>query len=58
MQRFAYLSLAVLLLSAAFISGCSSSTMATGTPAGTYNVTVTATSGSYSQSTTVPVVVQ
>jgi Abnormal spindle-like microcephaly-assoc'd, ASPM-SPD-2-Hydin len=57
MQRFAYLPLALLLLSAAIISGCSS-TMATGTAAGNYNVTVTATSGSYSQSTPVPVVVK
>jgi hypothetical protein len=57
MQRFAYLPLALLLLSAAIISGCSS-TMATGTAAGNYNVTVAATSGSYSQSTPVPVVVK
>ena len=56
MQRFAYLPLALLLLSAAIISGCSS--MATGTAAGNYNVTVAATSGSYSQSTPVPVVVK
>jgi hypothetical protein len=56
MQRFAYMPLAVLLLSAAIITGCTK--MATGTAAGTYNVTVTATSGSYSQTTQVAVVVK
>jgi hypothetical protein len=56
MQRFAYLSLAMLLLSAAIITGCT--TAKTGTPAGTYNVNVTATSGSYTQSTQVTVVVK
>jgi hypothetical protein len=56
MQRIAYLPLAVLLLSAAIITGCTKA--ATGTPAGSYNVTVTATSGSYSQSTTVAITVK
>jgi hypothetical protein len=56
MQRFAYLPLAVLLLSAAIITGCA--TGPTGTPAGTYNVTVTATAGSLSHSTTVAITVQ
>jgi hypothetical protein len=56
LQRFAYLPLAVLLLSAAIITGCT--TAATGTPAGNYNVKVTATSGSYVQSTTVTVTVK
>ena len=55
MQRFAYLPLAVLLLSAAIITGCAT---ASGTPAGSYTVTITATSGSYTQTATVPVTVQ
>jgi hypothetical protein len=56
MQRFAYLPLAVLLLSAAIITGCTSAP--TGTPAGSYTVTVKATSGSYSQSTPVAITVR
>ena len=56
MQRLAYLPLAVLLLSAAIITGCTSGP--SGTAAGNYNVTVTATSGSLSHSTTVAVTVQ
>jgi hypothetical protein len=56
MQRLAFLPLAVLLLSAAIITGCTKA--ATGTPAGSYNVTVTATAGTYSQTLTVPVTVQ
>ena len=56
MQRFAYLPLAVLLLSAAIITGCTSGP--TGTPAGSYNVTVTATSGTLSHNTTVAITVQ
>jgi hypothetical protein len=56
MQRFSYLPLAVLLLSAAIITGCT--TAATGTPAGPYTVTVKATSGNYSQTTTVAITVQ
>jgi hypothetical protein len=55
-QRLAYLPLAVLLLSAAIITGCA--TGASGTTAGTYSVGVTATSGSLSHSTTIPVTVQ
>jgi hypothetical protein len=55
-QRVAYLPLAVLLLGAAIITGCT--TTKTGTPAGTYNVSVTATSGSYTQSTQVAIVVK
>ena len=55
-QKFAYLPLAVLLLSAAIITGCT--TGATGTPAGNYTVKVTATSGSLSHSTTVAITVQ
>jgi predicted small secreted protein len=55
MQRFAYLPIAVLLLSAAIVTGCAT---ASGTPAGSYTVTITATSGSYSQTTSVPVTVQ
>jgi hypothetical protein len=46
-----------LLLSAAVITGCATSS-ASGTPAGNYNVTVTATSGSLSHSTTVVVTIQ
>jgi len=56
LQKFAYLPLAVLLLSAAIITGCS--TAPTGTPAGSYTVNVKATSGSYSQSTPVAIVVK
>jgi hypothetical protein len=56
MQRFAYLPLAVLLLSAAIITGCATGNP--GTPAGSYNVMVTATSGSLSHTTTVSVTVQ
>ena len=55
-QRFAYLPLAVLLLSAAIITGCAAA--ATGTPAGNYTVTVKATSGSYSQSMPVAITVR
>ncbi|MGA7796134.1 MAG: choice-of-anchor D domain-containing protein, partial [Candidatus Acidiferrales bacterium] len=56
MQKFAYLPLAVLLLSAAIITGCT--TAPTGTPAGNYTVNVKATSGSYSQSTPVSITVK
>jgi len=56
MQRFSYLPLAVLLLSAAIITGCAAA--ATGTPAGNYTVTVRATSGSYSQSMPVTITVR
>lgn len=57
-QRLAYLPLAVLLLSAAIVTGCTSGSTATGTPAGTYNVTVTATSGAVVRTTTISVTVQ
>jgi hypothetical protein len=56
LQRLAYLPLALLLLSAAIITGCATGT--SGTTAGTYNVAVTATSGSLSHSATIPVTVQ
>jgi len=60
-QRFASLrilgALTVLLASAGLIAGCGSSGMAP-TPAGTSNVTITATSGSITQSTVVALTVQ
>jgi len=54
-RRLAFMPLAVLLLGAAILTGCAK---AGGTPAGTYTVTVTATSGSLSHSTTVSLTVQ
>jgi len=47
--------LALLLVSAAILTGCAKSG---GTPSGNYTVTITATSGSLSHSTTVTVTVQ
>ena len=54
--------LALLLVSAGYLSGCAGGfpelSKNTGTPAGTYTITVTATSGSDVHSTTVTLIVQ
>jgi hypothetical protein len=54
-RRLAFMPLALLLVSAAILTGCAKSG---GTPSGNYTVTITATSGSLSHSTTVTVTVQ
>jgi len=53
-----FLVLATLVLLQPGCSGSSSSTTTTGTPAGTYTVVISATSGTFSQTTSVPLVVQ
>jgi hypothetical protein len=53
-----FLVLATLVLLQPGCSGSSSSTTTTGTPAGTYTVVIAATSGTFSQTTSVPLVVQ
>jgi hypothetical protein len=53
-----FLALATLILLQPACSGHSSSTTTTGTPAGTYTITVSATSGSFSQTTPITLVVQ
>jgi hypothetical protein len=47
-----------LLLAATVISGCSTAALNQGTPAGSYAVTVTATSGALTHTATVNVTVQ
>jgi hypothetical protein len=54
----AFLALVTLLLLQPGCSGHSSSTTTTGTPAGTYTITVTATSGTFSQTVPITLVVQ
>ena len=53
-----YLALASLLLLVAFWASCISGRLQGGTPAGTYNISVTATSGSLSHSATVTLTVR
>jgi hypothetical protein len=53
-----FLALATLVLALPGCSGSSSSTTTTGTPAGTYTVVISATSGTFSQTTSAPLVVQ
>jgi hypothetical protein len=54
----AFLTLMTLLLLQPACGGSSSSTVTTGTPAGTYTITVTATSGTFSQTVPITLVVQ
>ncbi|HEV3218851.1 MAG TPA: protease pro-enzyme activation domain-containing protein [Candidatus Acidoferrales bacterium] len=49
---------AILLLGAVGVAGCNSAKTVTGTPAGTYTITVTGTSGSVTHTTTVSLTVQ
>ena len=55
---FVPMALAVLLLLQPACGGHSSSTTTTGTPAGTYTITVSATSGSFTQTIPITLVVQ
>jgi hypothetical protein len=63
-RRFRILALSGILMSAFYLSGCGSSSSSTttttnpGTPAGTYTATITSTSGSLTNQTTVTVIVQ
>lgn len=54
----AFLVVATLILLQPACGGHSSSTTTTGTPAGTYTITITATSGTFSQTTPITLVVQ
>ena len=54
----ALLALVTLILLQPACGGHSSSTTTTGTPAGTYTITVTATSGTFSQTVPITLVVQ
>ena len=53
-----FLALMTLVLFQPACGGHSSTTTTTGTPAGTYTITVSATSGSFSQTTPITLVVQ
>ena len=58
MVSLALMALAILLLLQPACGGHSSSTTTTGTPAGTYTITVSATSGSFTQTIPITLVVQ